>query len=156
MGQTKVRGYEHGKNEWFSCDSGGDCHNAVDDCHSSPTAPYNSPPNTQVTNETACVHGFIHAHNRYCNHTEAREYPDMHISCPTTWKVQTFYFVGTTFANGTDIQQKAIGFPTMASSSRHSNSHHAVVYRLSGQHGRVQRVLRYQPLFLSSQHPFHL
>jgi hypothetical protein len=104
-------GYEHGKNEWFSCDVGGDCHNAVEDCHASAATPASSPPNTQVTNETACVHGFIHAHNRYCNHIEAREQPDMHISCPTTWKVQTFYFIGKTFANGTDIQQKVYWVP---------------------------------------------
>jgi hypothetical protein len=100
-------GYEHGKSEWFSCDVGGDCHNAVVDCHSSSTVPASSPPNTQVTNETACVHGFIHAFNRYCKPTEAGEYH----TCPTTWKIETFYSIGTTFANGTDIEKKGYWVP---------------------------------------------
>lgn len=100
-------GYEQGKNEWFTCDAGGSCVTAVEDCHASPTAPATSPANTQVTNETACVHGFIHAFNRYCKPTEAGEYP----SCPTTWKIETFYNIGRTFANGSDIQQKGYWVP---------------------------------------------
>jgi hypothetical protein len=100
-------GYEHGKQEWSSCDAGGDCHNAVYDCRVSPATSVSTASNTQVTNETACVHGYIHAFNRYCKPTEAGEYP----SCPTTWKIETFYSTGTTFANGTDIQQKGYWIP---------------------------------------------
>jgi hypothetical protein len=86
-------GFQGGKSEWQSCahtDGEGDCTAAGDFC-ASPYAVYNTTSphgielyghTPQVTNITACIHGYVYAWNNICNPVTAKKQDIM--SCPLT------------------------------------------------------------------------
>jgi hypothetical protein len=83
-------GYEQGKGEWGDCQIfDADCSIALDDCHSPVdiAVKYAKPQimgetvNNYfyvkrydiVTNQTACIHGYIHAWNKVCDPVKAND-----------------------------------------------------------------------------------
>jgi hypothetical protein len=96
-------GYEQGKGEWGDClDFDADCSTALDDCHSPVdiAVKYAKPQiigetvNNYyyvkrydiVTNQTACIDGYIHAWNHVCKQPQAN---DNGVLCPTTFWLET-------------------------------------------------------------------
>jgi hypothetical protein len=80
-------GYFGGKSEWDSCahtDGEGDCTAAFDYC-ANPTTWANGTVAYNVgqsdpTNITACIHGYVHAWNHFCDPVVAKKADTM--SCP--------------------------------------------------------------------------
>lgn len=96
-------GYKQGKYEWTDCTTPeADCSIALDDCHSPVdiAVKYAKPQimgetvNNYyyvkrydiVTNQTACIHGYINAWNKVCNQSAA---DDNGVLCPTTFALET-------------------------------------------------------------------
>ena len=64
-------GYKQGKNEYLNClDSDADCFTATNDCQS-------------VTNQTACIDGYIQAWNKVCDPVKTSHWPNNEVPCPT-------------------------------------------------------------------------
>jgi hypothetical protein len=96
-------GYKQGKSEWTDCTTPeADCSIALDDCHSpvDVVVKYAKPQIMGetvnnfhyvkrydiVTNETACIHGYMHAWNHICDPDKAN---DNGVLCPTTFVLET-------------------------------------------------------------------
>jgi hypothetical protein len=86
-------GYQNGKDEWTNCtDFDADCNDGLSDCQS-PVITYDKNMTTGyqdieikhyniMTNQTACIDGYVHAWNHVCKQPQAK---DNSVHCPTTF-----------------------------------------------------------------------
>jgi hypothetical protein len=85
-------GYVQGKGEWGDCQIfDAECSIALDDCHSpvDVAVKYAKPYVKRydiVTNQTACIDGYIHAWNHVCKQPQAN---DNGVLCPSTFELET-------------------------------------------------------------------
>ena len=129
-------GYKQGKSEYDNClDFDADCNTATDDCQSpiytsvknETTGYFNSVPRYDaVTNQMACIHGYIHAWNHFCDPAKTRLWPNNELPCPTDIKHEP----STSVSNNSTwhVQKQAIELAQNSTNSTNSTTNSTTTF----------------------------